>query len=291
MDPSARNNRDLLEAMESVRAHILHDARIVQDESGDLNDPQFAELSAALGEDEGLRARFDRLQKADAAIKDAFADVPVPADLAGRVLLCLSEAAPAKPVQPIQVAAETELDSPALLPSSPIGIRPKLVTRFQLIAGFAVAAASVAIAAGVWMHSHRNTAVTSGQAIETAMDFFDHDNAPPGEPVSRVAPPVDFPMSQDIARLTDVRWRRVDNFMGSQAVAYDLPSRGGKATLYVANRTVAGLPDFPPPVPTLSTGGNSAAAWQSGNLVYVLVVQGDAQTYADYLDHSHGPLT
>jgi hypothetical protein len=141
------------------------------------------------------------------------------------------------------------------------------------------------------MHNHRTPPLSPGQVIETAMDFFGRDNAPPGEPVSRVAPPADFPISADIARFANVRWRRVESFANGEAVAYDLPSRRGKATLYVANRTVAGLPPFPPPLPSLSTGGNSAAAWQSGGLLYVLVVQGDAQTYTDYLDRSQGPLT
>ena len=78
--------------------------------------------------------------------------------------------------------------------------------------------------------------------------------------------------------------------MGRGAVAYDLPSRRGKATLYVANRTVTGLPPFPPQrEPALSTGGNFVAAWQSCGLLYVLVVKGDSQTYPEYLDQS--PLT
>jgi hypothetical protein len=128
--------------------------------------------------------------------------------------------------------------------------------------------------------------------IEVAMEFFGGDDAPPGELVSRVAPPSDFPISPDIAQFRDVRWRRVEKFVDGEAIAYDLPSsRSGKATLYVAKHTVAGLPPYPPTQPTLSTGGNSLAAWQSGGLLYVLVVRGDAQTYGDYLDRSQGPLT
>ena len=75
MDYAAHRNREILEAMESYRAR-----------NGDLNDPQFAELAAALGKDLELRARFERLRRADVAIKAAFADVPVPADLAERLL-------------------------------------------------------------------------------------------------------------------------------------------------------------------------------------------------------------
>ena len=39
-------------------------------------------------------------------------------------------------------------------------------------------------------------------------------------------------------------------------------------------------------MPSLSTGGKSAAAWQAGNTLYVLVVEGDAGMYSSYLDQS-----
>ncbi len=285
MDYAARRKREILEAMESCRAHGAVGA------GGDLNDPQFSELAAAVGEDGELRARFERLQRADTAIKAAFADVPVPADLAERVLRRLGEEAASQAAKPIQCAAETVPNSPAPPPSEHVTPQPKRISRRRLIAGFAAVAAASAVAAAIWLHNHRDPALTPGQAIETAMDFFRQDNGPQGELASRVAPPADFPISSDIARFKDVRWRRIPGLMGGAGVAYDLPSRRGKATLYVVNCTVAGLPQFPPPLPTLSTGGNSAAAWQSGGLLYVLVVQGDAQTYSDYLDRSQGPLT
>jgi hypothetical protein len=279
MDYAARRKREILEAMESYRAR-----------NGDLNDPQFAELAAALGENDELLVRFERLQRADAAIKAVFADVSIPADLAERVVRRLNVEAASHSIEPIRSAVESAPVSPALLPSDRVTPRPKRISRRRLIAGFAAVAASAAVMAAVWLHNHRVPPLSPGQAIETAMDFFGRDNAPPGDPVSLVAPPADFPISPDIVQFSSVRWRRVGNFMDGVAVAYDLPSRGGRATLFVANRNVAGLPPFPPPLPTLSTGGNSAAAWQSGGLLYVLVVQGDAQTYAAYLVRS-GPLT
>ena len=279
MDYAAHRKRELLEAMESCRAC-----------DGDLKETQFAELAAALGEDGELRARFERLQRADAAIKAAFADVPLPADLAERVLRRLSETA-IQSADPIKVTLEPGPEPPALLPLATVAPQPNFISRRLMIAGFAAVAASAAVAVAIWLDHHRAPALTPGQVIETAMDFFARDNASPGEQVSRVAPPSDLPISPDIARFTDVRWRRVESFAEGEAVAYDLPSRSGKATLYVSKCTVAGLPPYPPPQPTLSTGGNSAAAWQSGGLLYVLVVQGDAQNYADYLDRSQGPLT
>ena len=41
-------------------------------------------------------------------------------------------------------------------------------------------------------------------------------------------------MSRDIVQLRDIRWRHVEQFLGGPAVAYDLPTVGGRATLYVA---------------------------------------------------------
>jgi hypothetical protein len=97
-------------------------------------------------------------------------------------------------------------------------------------------------------------------------------------------------MSRDIVPLQGTRWRHVATFLGGPAVAYDLPTLGGRATLYVVQRSILGLPSMPPTMP-LSTDGKSAAAWQAGDTLYVLVVEGDAGMYSSYLDQSHGPLT
>jgi hypothetical protein len=266
MDQAARRRNELLDAMESCRA-----AR------GDLNDPQFAELAFALREDTGLGTRFESIQRADVTIKVVFADVPVPADLAERVSRRLSDAlssASGSPVQPVP--------GPVTRPSSH-------QSRRRWIAGLSALAASAAVLAGLWLHFHRPLPMTQQIAVEGALACFSQDNSPPGALVSVKPPPADYPISPDIVRLADVRWRRIENFLGGEAVAYDLPPVGGKVTLYVAHRTVEGLPGAPPSLPTLSTGGNSAGAWQSGDTLYVLVVQGDTRAYASYL--VSGPLT
>src|SRR5262249_33032977 len=134
-------------------------------------------------------------------------------------------------------------------------------------------------------------ALTPGSAVEEAMDYFGRDSDPPGQLVSVVAPPDDLPLSRDLRPLPSVRWRSIKNFLGGAGVAYDLPAINGRATLYVARRSIPGLSSYPPSVPSLSTGGNSAAVWQQGELLYVLVIQGDAATFSEYLDRSSGPLT
>ena len=88
-----------------------------------------------------------------------------------------------------------------------------------------------------------------------------------------------------------MRWQKVDSFLGCRAVAFDMSTPGGtRATLYVVKRSVSGLPTEPPLRPTLRTGGRSTAAWQSGPLLYVLVVEGEARGYKRLLNLPRGPV-
>jgi hypothetical protein len=259
---SARRQR-LWEAMESCRTG-----------ADDLSDPQFADLAARLAEDSELRVQFQRLQEADGVIRATFVNLPIPAGLADRVSHRLAEAAPATSDRP-----------------TPLRKASQRFSRRRLLAGFTALSAAVALLAAVWIQTHLARHEMSPPLLEEAMDFFGKDSQPLGELVSRVAPPAEYPLSPDIAPNPDIRWRRVENFLGGSAVAYDLPTNAGRATLYVLERNVPDLPVFPPDPPILSTGGKSAADWQAGSILYVLVVEGDAWMYSNCLDHSHGPLT
>jgi hypothetical protein len=125
--------------------------------------------------------------------------------------------------------------------------------------------------------------------LDKSRDFFTSDNDLSGQLVSQVAPPAEFPISGDLRPFSKIRWRRVKQFLGGDAVAYDLPAYSGKATLYVFRHSVTGLPSSPPNSPDQNTGGTLVAAWESGGLVYVLVVQGNDRDYAKYFNR--GPLT
>jgi hypothetical protein len=267
MDYPANLRHELLESLESCRANS------VDLDSGDLNDPVFAELATALGHDPELRVHFERVQRADAAIRTALADVPLPADLSERVMRRL--AAPAA-------------DSPAPLQDE-APAKSQRFSRRRAIAVLAALSASAAMLTFVWLHNNQTSPLTSDEVLARSMQFFGGEGDTPGQLVSQVAPPAEYPISRDLRRSASIRWRRVGKFLGGEAVAYDLPAITGRATLYVVRRNVAGLPSSPPGIPDLSTAGNSIAAWESNGLVYVLVVQGDERTYAEYFDR--GPLT
>jgi hypothetical protein len=289
MDYLSVRRQRLWEAMESCRSG-----------SDDLSDPQFADLAARLAEDPEFRRQFQRLQQADGAIRAAMVNVPVPVGLADQVSRRLAELAlpTTSASQPadsdclvasaVAVSAGT---TPAVsTPDQPTPLREptERFSRRRLLVGFTALSAAAALLAAVWIQTHPSRHETPDSVLDEAMEFFGKDDQPIGKPVS-VAPPAEYPMSRDIVRLQDVRWRPVEKFLGGPAVAYDLPTVGGRATLYVVARIVPGLPSIPPDLPKLSTGGKSAAAWQAGNTLYVLVVEGDARMYSSYLEH--GPLT
>ena len=77
-------------------------------------------------------------------------------------------------------------------------------------------------------------------------------------------------------------WRRVEDFLGHDAIAYDLrAANGDRATLYVISRQWQ-LPPDPYRQPALETGGLWATAWQEGDVAYLLVAQG-ARRHGDPL--------
>ena len=87
------------------------------------------------------------------------------------------------------------------------------------------------------------------------------------------------------------QWR-VDQFGGRRAVAYDLPLEGGRrATLYVLRGRAERVPNAPPRQSQLQTRNLSVAAWQSGELIYVLVVDGGERAYRALLESTARPWT
>lgn len=261
----------------------------------DLSDPEFAELAEQLADDPQLRVHFQRLQEADGAIRQCMSKVPIPDGLADRVARSLAAANPTGAPMPPPLVVTPLAVSPATSPDSPAPLLDKSprFSRRRLVIGFAALAAAAALLVAVWVQPHPARHDTPTSVLEEAMEYFGRDNQHQGELVSQKVPPAEYPLSRDIRALPDVRWRFVENFLGGMALAYDLPPLpqvGGRATLYVLKRTVVDLTNLPPPTPK-STGGQSAAAWQTGGILYVLVVEGDARVYGSYLDQSHGPLT
>jgi hypothetical protein len=270
MDHEPTQNERFREALEAYRPG-----------GDDLGDPALAAVARQLAADPELAERFEQLQKIDAVIKAALVDVAVPDGVAQRLLVRLEEFR-------VEAEAAHHIAAPPAAPKPPALRRH--ATRW--IVGLAGAlAASVLVA--VVLHANRTRVFSPSAALEEATRLFAVEpDAAAGYALAETPAPTDFPLSRDVLEFPQVRWRWVQGFLGGKAVAYDLSAPGGgRATLFVAQRTVRDLPNIPPLVPTPTTAGCSAAAWQQEGTLYVLVVEGGARTYRGFLDLSRGPLT
>jgi hypothetical protein len=92
-------------------------------------------------------------------------------------------------------------------------------------------------------------------------------------------------------RAAPVGWQRIGQFGTVRGVAYQLVHpTAGTARLLVVRLAQSGLPGTPPSTPQSTTGGRSIGYWRSGDLVYVLVVEGNEQNYRQFVDSSRTPL-
>ena len=156
----------------------------------------------------------------------------------------------------------------------------------------AALATAAALLAAVWVESRHAASYTPLAVLEQATEFFRSESPAAGRRPGEVSPPAAYPISRDVLRTPQVRWRPIQGLLGCSGVAYDLSATGGRrATLYVVSQAVPGLPTQPRREPRPTTAGCSTAAWQDGGLLYVLVVEGGPEVYRRYLRLPSGPLT
>jgi hypothetical protein len=281
MDDRSNHDREVYDAIEVCRPG-----------SDDISDPSLAFLAAELAANPELDKRYEQLQRLDRRIAKAFSNVPVPVGLADRILafLALSQIE-----EPIRIAeAEAALAGPAASEETR-ATRRRRSRRWLLVTGGALAAAA-AILVMVLVGSPSARPMTRETVIQAATDQFTHalETSVQGQLISATGPPNAYPYSRDLVNLPNIRWRWISNFLGRSGVAYDLIGPGRtRATLYVVQGAGAGLPGVPAkPVSSAATGRQlSVAAWQTGGLLYVLVVNGGPSQFPQFLDTAHGPVT
>lgn len=250
----------------------------------DLEGPEMARLAAEMVAHRELERRFARLQQLDGILAEVIQDVPVPEGLADRLMVVLSACVPAEAPAPAQDDTGASLAVPA-------SGSTRRMSRPWWFALSGVVAAAVLVAVSVWQ-SGGSAPWAASTIVDEAITLFSNDGNDAGRLVSEASPPWALPLSPTVRSSAATRWRPIAGFLDRRGVAYDLTSvRGTRATLYVVNRTVPGLPDEPPSRPSPGTGNCTAAAWQHGSLLYVLVVQGDAAAYSEFLDLPRGPVT
>ncbi|MFH1266593.1 MAG: hypothetical protein ABIK89_12765, partial [Planctomycetota bacterium] len=258
--------------------------------SDDLEDPSLAFLAERLAADPQLGELFERLQHLDAAVTEAFREVPVPEGLAGRIKARLVAESQAEGALgqggPSDRGGETGAPQPI---AEVVGPRRRFSRRWLLAGATGVAIAALLIVAVV-VRDPQPVVYDEGQVLEGAIDCFENDSDEQGELVAKEPPPEAFPAGIDfgLSNFPQMRWRHVEGFLGRTGVAYDISRRGGpRANLYVVKCTVSGLPAGLPASPSQNlsrpTGNVSVSAWQADGLLYVLVVEGGPEKYKSYV--------
>ena len=269
--------------------------------SDDIHAPELQELrqlEQRLEHDAQARELYDSLQNFDARLGAAVRDVPLEefpqADgLEARLLAAVLQAA----VSQDAVASDTSDDSESTdaVTSEPPTVRRNSRRRaIMWLAGLAATAASVGVVVYFWSNPAESELIATPSWVhETALEFYLADeNVGMGRSIEQTPPPKSHPLSNQVRRFPGVTpgvtWRNVGGFLGTQqAIAYDIPAPGDNptATLYVVRRSVPGLPPWPGIKPAYGTGGVSLSAWQSGDLVYVLVVPGGEDAYRQFIEN------
>ena len=278
MDNPPKLDPRLLEAIEACRPG-----------SEDLSDAELAALADGMAAKAELRTVYDKLKQTDVVLAEAFHDVPVPEGLADRIVDRLASA------RRTQVAPDgsTATEDNAAESSPPIAKRGRrLRRRWVLAVGGLALAGSLLVAFAI--RGGSEDGLTGGTVEQAAIILFDKEGDAPlsGHRASDVSPPRANPFSPQVPQPPGTRWRRIDEFLGRRGVAYDLTAPGQpRATLYVIKRRVPNLRVSPPPSPASNSRNRFAAAWQSGGLLYVLVVDGGEGRYREVLGMSSRPWT
>jgi hypothetical protein len=220
----------------------------------DLREPELAALAEHLSESPEDQELFDRVQKLDRVISTVLHDVSVPSGLADRLLKTLAESAAVQPPAASQ---------------DPVPIPLRSSRRTWPAVGVIVIAASlfVGIAVTLWRPA---PAMTENDVVAAISTFYDQEHPEQLQPLRMR--PEGLPPSRRVRLDLQTKWRPVDNFLGLgvSAVAYEIPTGGSTATLYVSRLPVQYRFITPSPNPQ-ATAGRAISTWHEGELVYVLI--------------------
>jgi len=252
--------------------------------SDDLEDPLLAPLAEQLAANPELADLFERLRHLDASLAEAFRDVPLPEGLEGRITTRLAAVRNGRSAAGEEQPAS---QAPAVEPVAEAAAPGRRFSRRWLLAGGAVVAVAASVVLAVVAPGKARPVLDRDDVLEAAKADFDRWIAR-GELPDGGQAQGDYPLSRDVRPLAvpQVPRRSIGNFLGCQGVAYHLSlgqSGAPRATLYVLRASVPGLGSLPPSKPASETGGRSVAAWQTDDLLYVLVVAGGRRSYQSFL--------
>jgi hypothetical protein len=250
--------------------------------SDDLQLPEVSDAGAGIDTDPSVHALYAKSQRYDTAVSRAMHEVAVPDGLADRLLARLAtgrSAALAASANALTTEDASEVAPPPCDASRAVGwSRRRLLTLVSTIAATVVVGVSVAR----YLQSEPDTSVESLADMwlaELDANWVAMNQAPRNYVVPAAI----------TAEATG--WQRIPSVNRSLGVVYRLENpQAAIARLFVVRLAKAGLPSSPPVKPQWTTGGRSIGYWQTGELTFVLVVEGNEDDYRSFANVSRMPL-
>jgi hypothetical protein len=243
--------------------------------------PELDWLARELERNPAAREYYERVQRADAAIVAAIADVPVPTGLAERLLAGLAAGR-----QDENAASDPAAPMPASLQRSVAIAGTTHRTRRWLV--LTAAACVVALVAGgvplallLWGPQPPTVAQLIDE-VTRADGWIDQAIAGQSWEGNLSLAPTERAADDENLRYDPFAFQVLPNRFDDEAVVYQIPApANARALLFVTQCRSDDemLGTAPPVVPQNDTGGWSIGVWQRDGLVYVLAVEGDPQLY------------
>jgi hypothetical protein len=271
-DPRPLDPR-LLEALDACRPATDDFADLSpQDRERFESDPRYASWLA-------------RSAEFDAAVARAYDDVPVPTGMSARLTVALTEADAAE-------AASAATVTPASVAAAPTSRR-----RWMAAFGSALTATAAGAAFLIWRNRQPREEMTREQFLDEMLVFHQRTAGEAGGAriLTQSGDEADrrlleqLPLSRTVVPQDRVRWRKFDETsLGRSGIAYELARPGGpRAVLYVMaddrGLPIAELPKDEPDRAPATTGGCALGAWREAGRLAILVVDGDAGRYEQFL--------
>jgi hypothetical protein len=264
-------------------------------EGRDLRAPEMRPLRDALRDDAELRDVFARVQALDGRVRELVSDVPVPAALERRLLAAAASSGDGQ-VFPEQMESSRGDDQPLPAPvtrreaaaadRSPPSTWRQLARNPWWLA--AAATAAVLLLTAGWFIGRGGQTLSEEQLVSAVQGWTRQVQ---GNEVWRSMaedPPLAERPLGDAVRALPRAWMRLKALDDPGAVVYEVvPPRGDVAGLLFVVKTRRDCGLSAAPYRNLSTGGLASgwniAAWQTPELLYVLVVPGDGPSLQHYV--------
>lgn len=239
--------------------------------SDDLSLPELAKLREAVQDDADVATALERSQQFDRTVMSAMQDVEIPAGLADRLLKAASaEGATGE----VSLATATK----------PLRRRPSRRKWFVTIG--AAAALMLCAVSLVQFSSQSPRKVSQEELVQAVPEWMRLVGDPNGwvtDPRNR--PAQAFAVPQNALNVQPVAWRTFRTPARETAVAYRCNPTGKQAAYLFVVRTRAqySVGNIPFTVVPGTTGRVAVGAWQTGRMLYVMVVDKDGQGLENYV--------